>query len=124
MFRFEKLDVWQNAIALSSRIYTVTRSFPKEELYGLQSQLRRAAVSISANIAEGSGRSTDREFVRFIEIAYGSLMETVSHLTIALQQSFIAQPDYDSLYSDCERLGKMLSGLRHHLSKPRPNRNA
>jgi four helix bundle protein len=118
MFRFEKLDVWHDAIALSSRVYTATRSFPKEELYGLQSQLRRAAVSVSANIAEGSGRSTDREFVRFIEIAFGSLMETVSHLTIALRQAFIKQAEYDSLYADCEKLGKMLSGLRNHLQKP------
>lgn len=119
MFRFEKLDVWHDAISLSSRIYTATQSFPKSKMYGLQSQLRRAAVSVPANIAEGSGRSSDREFVRFIEIAFGSLMETVSHLTIALRQSFISQTDYASLYSDCEKVGKMLSGLRNHLNKQR-----
>lgn len=115
MFRFERLDVWQNAIALSNRIYAVTRTFPADELYGLRSQIRRAAVSMAANIAEGSGRATDRDFSRFIEIAFGSLMEAVSHLHIALHQQFITQSEYDSLYADCEKLAKMLSALRGRL---------
>ena len=115
MFRFERLDVWQEAIELSSRVYALTRGFPADELYGLRSQVRRSVVSVSANIAEGSGRSTDREFVRFIEIAFGSLMETISHLTIALRQSFITKPEYDEVYTHCEKVGKMLSGLRSRL---------
>jgi four helix bundle protein len=119
MFRFEKLDVWHEAIALSDRVYSVTRGFPAEELYGLRSQVRRSAVSVSANIAEGSGRGTDKELIRFIEIAFGSLMETISHLTIALRQSFITQADYDAIYADCEKVGKMLSGLRNRLRKGR-----
>ena len=92
MFRFEKLDVWQLAIEFSDQIYIATREFPADERFGLTNQLRRAAVSIAANIAEGSGRSSDRDFVRFIEIAYGSLMETVSHLRIAERQKFLSQP--------------------------------
>jgi len=102
MFRFEKLDVWHVAVDLGTRIYSITRGFPPEERYGLQSQVRRSAVSVSANIAEGSGRATDREFIRFIEIAFGSLMETISHLSIALGQGYISQPDFDAIYADCE----------------------
>lgn len=121
MFRFERLDVWQEAISLSNRIYAVTKTFPSDELYGLRSQIRRAAVSIAANIAEGSGRVTDRDFSRFIEIAFGSLMETVSHLHIAQRQQFISQPEYESLYAECEKLAKMLSALRNRLKSESPN---
>ena len=117
MFRFEKLEVWHEAIALSDRVYSLTRSFPSDEVYGLRSQVRRSAVSVSANIAEGSGRGTDKELIRFIEIAFGSLMETISHLTIALRQSFIRRDEYDAIYADCEKIGKMLSGLRNRLRK-------
>lgn len=79
MFRFEKLEVWQEAIAYADDVYKVTAQFPSDELYGLRSQLRRAAVSISANVAEGSSRSSNADFARFVEIAYGSTMETISH---------------------------------------------
>ncbi|MCA9077615.1 MAG: four helix bundle protein [Planctomycetaceae bacterium] len=85
MFRFQKLDVWQRAIRLSNRVYELTKTFPNEERFGLTSQMRRTAVSIAANIAEGSGRVSDRDFARFLEIAYGSLMETLSHAVIAEQ---------------------------------------
>ncbi len=100
MFRFEKLDVWPEAIALSDRVYEATR---------------RSAVSISANIAEGSGHGTDPECRRFIEIASGSLMETVSHLTIASRQRFLSEPDFRDLDDHCERIEKMLRSLRNRL---------
>ena len=74
-FRFQKLVVWQKAIDFADHIYDATVPFPSEERFGLTNQMRRAAVSISSNIAEGSGRSSDNEFRRFVEIAYGSLME-------------------------------------------------
>jgi four helix bundle protein len=74
MFRFEKLDVWQRSIEFASRIYEATRSFPADERFGLTNQMRRAGVSISSNIAEGSGRVSDVDFARFVEIAYASLM--------------------------------------------------
>ncbi len=112
MFRFEKLDVWQKAIALAGCIYKVTSRFPDGERFGLVSQLRRAAVSISSNIAEGSGRSSDKEFVRFIDISFGSLMEVVSQIQIALNQSYLAPDDHGSIYADAEELARMLSGLR------------
>ena len=112
MFSFEKLDVWQKAISLAGRIYSVTSRFPDGERFGLVSQLRRATVSISSNIAEGSGRSSSKEFVRFIDISFGSLMEVVSQLEIARNQSFLAPDDHGSLYADAEELARMLSGLR------------
>lgn len=114
MFRFEKLEVWQFAIELSDQVYEVTRSFPSDERSGLTNQLRRAAVSVAANIAEGSGRSTDREFVRFLEIAYGSLMEVVSHLKFAERQGFLETGKVEQLYEAADRPSRMLSGLRRH----------
>ncbi|MBI1313110.1 four helix bundle protein [bacterium] len=114
MFRFEKLDVWQVAVEFADQVYAVTGLFPSDERFGLTNQARRSAVSISANIAEGSGRSTDKEFVRFLEIAYGSLMETVSHLKIAERQSFLETGKGAELYETADRLSRMLSGLRNH----------
>jgi four helix bundle protein len=113
MFRFEQLDAWQLAIEYSDGIYSATRSFPADERFGLTNQLRRAAVSIAANIAEGSGRFSDKDFVRFIEIAYGSLMETVSHMKIAQRQSFLSEEPALLLYATADRLARMLSGLRN-----------
>ncbi len=78
MFNFEKLDVWQKTIDFADLIYTETRAFPGEERFGLTNQLRRAAVSISSNIAEGSSRSSRNDFARFTEIAAGSVFESVS----------------------------------------------
>ena len=100
---------------MSDRVYAVTRSYPDDERYDLMSQTRRAAVSISANIAEGSGRASDSEYRHFIEIASGSLMETISHLASAHRQRLLSKTDFPSLYADCERIGKMLSALRNRL---------
>ncbi len=117
MFNFEKLDAWNLVIEFSDEIYTATRRFPKDEQFGLRSQLRRAACSISANLAEGSGRSSKKDFARFVEIAFGSLMETVSHLVISKRQEFIQAPTYTELYDKAERLGRVLSGLRRSLGR-------
>jgi four helix bundle protein len=115
MFRFEKLDVWQMAVDLAERIYCITKSFPADERFGLTNQMRRAAVSISSNIAEGSGRVSDKDFARFIEISYGSLMEVVSQSAIADRQHFLTKESYDSIYAASEELARMLSGLRTSL---------
>ncbi|MEX1094604.1 MAG: four helix bundle protein [Planctomycetales bacterium] len=115
VFGFEKLDVWQKAVDFTDSIYVATRDFPSEERFGLTSQLRRASVSIAGNIAEGSSRSSSRDFLRFVEIAYGSLMETVSHIAIAQRQGLLSEPTRRVLYDEAERLGRMLSGLRAHL---------
>jgi len=115
MFGFEKLEVWQLAIDYSDDVYATTRAFPSDERFGLTNQVRRASVSISSNIAEGSGRSSRKDFARFVEIAFGSLLETVSQFTIAKRQGFIEQPDFDRLYAAAERLSRMLSGLKNSL---------
>jgi len=86
MFKFEKLDVWQKAIDFADLVYSKTKSFPVDERFGLTNQMRRAAVSISSNIAEGSARISDADFARFVEIAAGSLFEVVSEATVAKRQ--------------------------------------
>jgi four helix bundle protein len=93
MFRFEKFDVWHHAVDFAESIHALTSMFPREEQFGLTSQMRRASVSVSLNIAEGSSRSSDREFARFVEVAYGSLMEVVSQSSIAKRQGLLAVPE-------------------------------
>ncbi|HXI72577.1 MAG TPA: four helix bundle protein [Verrucomicrobiae bacterium] len=115
MFNFEKLEVWQEAIDFADSVYASTRTFPDEERFGLTNQMRRAAVSISSNIAEGSSRSSRPDFARFVEIATGSLFEVVSQATISKRQGFLSENDFNLLYSACEKQSKMLSGLRRSL---------
>jgi len=117
MFRFEKLEAWQLAVELAERVYKATSQFPDNERFGLTSQMRRSAVSISSNIAEGSGRASDGDFARFLEIAYGSLMEVVSQSRIAKLQGLLKADEYDELYQSSERLARVLSGLRSSLSQ-------
>jgi four helix bundle protein len=115
MFNFEKLDVWKEAIEFADLIYAVTRSFPDDERFGLTSQMRRAAVSISSNIAEGSSRMSRPDFARFVEIATGSLFEVVSQSVVAKRQAVLSEQDFNRIYSHCEKQSKMLSGLRRSL---------
>ena len=117
MFRFEKLDVWHKSVEFAAAIYGLTERFPAKERFGLTSQLRRSAVSISANIAEGSSRSSAKDFSRFVEIAYGSLCESVSHLTIAVSQGFIARDESRMMYDQAEELGRMLTAFRSTLGQ-------
>jgi four helix bundle protein len=115
MFNFEKLEVWQKAIDFADLIYSETRSFPSDERFGLTNQLRRAAVSISSNIAEGSSRSSKSDFARFVEIATGSVFEVVSQAFIAQRQSFLSEDQFREINADAEELSRMLSGLRKSL---------
>ncbi len=127
MFRFEKLEAWQLAISFASDVYALTARLPDNERFGLTSQMRRSAVSISSNIAEGSGRASDADFSRFLEIAYGSLMEVVSQLHIAKSQRYIAADDFERLYQASDRLARVLSGLRSSLTRrhaKRPTSNS
>jgi four helix bundle protein len=117
MFNFEKLDVWQEAIQFADLVYQSTGDFPAEERFGLTNQMRRAAVSISSNIAEGSSRVSRTDFARFVEIATGSLFEVVSQTTIAFRRRMIEQNDYNRIYAAAEKQSKMLSGLRRSLSE-------
>jgi four helix bundle protein len=118
MFGFERLDVWQRSMQFARLIYLHTRKFPADERFGLTNQLRRASVSIAANVAEGSGRNSTREFSHFISIAYGSMMETVLHLRIAKELGFMSNQDFDDLYLQADEIARMLSGLRQSLIRP------
>ena len=116
MFPFENLETWPKAIDFADLVYKLTRKFPDEERFGLTSQMRRAAVSISSNIAEGSSRFSRDDFARFVEIASGSLFEVVSQATVGLRQNFLSQDEYKALCVAAETQGKMLSGLRRSLT--------
>ena len=115
MFNFEKLEVWNEAIAFADMIYATTKSLPGEERFGLTHQMRRAAVSIASNIAEGSSRSSRPDFARFIEIATGSVFEVVSQATISQRQGFLSQEAYSRIYAAADKQSRRLSGLRHSL---------
>ena len=115
MFNFEKLETWQVAIDFADLVYKLTRNFPDQERFGLTNQMRRAAVSISSNVAEGSSRSSRPDFARFVEIATGSLFEIVSQSFIGRREQFLTEEQFQQLYTAAERQGKMLSGLRQSL---------
>jgi four helix bundle protein len=108
---FKDLRVWQNAHALTLAIYEATRNFPKEELFGLTSQLRRAAASIAANLAEGCGRKSDRELARHIQIARGSASELEYHLILALDLHLMKPETFERLRTQLFELQKMLTAL-------------
>jgi four helix bundle protein len=107
------LDVWQKAIDFVAKIYKITDLFPKTELYGLTNQLRRAAVSVPSNIAEGAARGSNKEFIQFLYIALGSLSETETQIIIAMKLGYIKE-DASNL-SDIQTLRKMLTGLLKYL---------
>ena len=115
MFGFEKLEVWKLSVDFAEQIYLCTRSFPSDERFGLTNQLRRAAVSISSNIAEGSGRLSSKDFVRFLSIAYGSLLECISQLHVAYRLKYIEAETLANLVLLAESIARMLSRLRTSL---------
>ena len=108
---FRKLRVWEKAHELALAVYRGTRGFPREELYGLTSQLRRSAVSIPANIAEGSGRSGDKEFARFAQIAMGSASEVKYPTILAHDLGLMNKEAHEQLTSQVDEVQKMLSSL-------------
>lgn len=114
MFKFEKLDVWQKAVGFADHIYSVTDDFPSEERFGITNQMRRAANSISSNIAEGSARS-DADFARFVGYAAGSLYEVVTQLFIARRRGFVSEDEFTAVYREAEEISRMLTGLRGSL---------
>jgi four helix bundle protein len=118
-FRFEKLTVWQSARRLCGQVYTVTQPFPREELFGLTSQLRRAAVSITANIAEGSGRNSDPDFAHFLEMAYGSAMEVAALLHVATDTGRLDRAKRDTLLALTAEVSAQLNALNRSLNVER-----
>ncbi|HSW61450.1 MAG TPA: four helix bundle protein [bacterium] len=107
------LEVWKRAIDFVANVYKITDSFPKEEVYGLTSQIRRAAVSIPSNIAEGAARKSDKEFIQFLYIALGSAAETETQLIIALRIGYIEK--IEEIIGETESIRRMLLGLIKHI---------
>lgn len=116
MNNYKELKVWQKSVDLAVRIYGVTNSFPKEELYGLTSQLRRCAVSVPSNIAEGAGRNTKKDFNNFLGISNGSMCELDTQLIIAQRINFINASALESLQSDIIEIQKMNWSLKRSLN--------
>ena len=116
-FSFEGLEVYQAARLLVRDVYRLQQKFPKTEIYALGDQIRRSASSITSNIAEGSGRSSNKEKVHFIEIAYGSLMEAFSQLQIAQDLGYLTEQDIDTIRPSFVSVAKMLSGLKGYFEK-------
>ena len=111
-FSFERLEVYDKARALIKEIYLLQKTFPKEERYALGDQVRRAATSITANLAEGSGRKSIREKVRFLEIAFGSMTEAFCELQTACDLGYITKEQFDELRPRFTDIARMLSGMR------------
>jgi len=108
---FKELRVWAKAHEFTVLIYSLTRSFPRDEVYGLTSQIRRSAVSVGANIAEGCGRRSDGEMARFLQIARGSASETEYHLLLAKALGFLPKDDYQKVEQKLAEVQRMLTVL-------------
>ena len=116
---YRDLEVWKKSIDLAKKIYQVSRSFPPEERFGLTSQVRRAAVSIPANIAEGAARTGTGEFLQFLSVARGSLAEVETFLILAERLQMLAQAELRVLLDQTAEIGKMLGGLQRSLRSRR-----
>ena len=112
---FRDLRVWQQAIELAIAVYRTTGAFPKHELYGLAQQMRRAAVSIGSNIAEGKGRRSDKEFPQLLFHARGSLLELETQILIAHKLEYLSGKQWDELQTQATQVGRSLSGLLNSL---------
>ncbi len=114
-FSFERLIIWNKSRELVKQVYLLTAKFPKEERYSLSDQLRRAAVSVASNIAEGTGRVSKKEKVHFIEIAYGSLMEVICQISLAIDLGMAEDTDMDEIRPLAEELARQLSAYRRSM---------
>jgi len=114
---YKDLRVWKQSVDLALEIYRYTQNFPKHELYGLTSQLRRAAVSVPSNIAEGKGRSSDKELILFLHHSRGSLLELETQIFLARELAYIEEPQAKRLLSQIENLAKALNALINSLKK-------
>ena len=119
-FNFEKLDVYQKSINFVNEVYLTTRNYPKEEMFGLTSQFRRAAVSISLNIAEGSAK-TKKDFSRFVDMARGSIFECITILQISERLNYVGHVKINELRDRLIEMSKMLSGLKRSLAPETQN---
>ncbi len=116
MFNFEKLEVWRKSVVFAHVIYKHSRTFPNAERFGLTNQIRRAAVSIPSNIAEGSARPIP-DFIKFLGYATGSLYEVVTQAVIAHQQKHLDDASFNQIYAAADEIARMISGLRRSLGE-------
>jgi four helix bundle protein len=117
MFAHKKLDAWKDSMILVEDVYLITSCFPKSELFGLSSQIRRSAVSVPANISEGAARNKPKEFIRFIRISFGSLSELETHLEISFRLRFIDENTFVGLQNKITKISAQLSGLIRSIEK-------
>ena len=116
---YQDLEVWKKSIDWVERIYRVSSGFPPEERFGLTSQIRRAAVSVPANVAEGAARTGTREFLQFLSVASGSLAEVETFLILAGRLGYLAEPDRQALEAEADEISRMLGGLKRSLQSRR-----
>lgn len=114
---YRDLEVWKVAMDLAAECYRATKTFPKDELFGMTSQIRRAAASIPANIAEGQGREHTKEFLNHLSIARGSLKELETHLLLCQRVALLKKTDLPALMTLCDRISQMLARLRQALER-------
>ena len=112
MHNYQELKIWQESRILVKSIYSLTVNFPKEEIYGLTSQIRRAAVSIPSNIAEGTGRNSDKEFQRFLDFAVGSLFELETQIILANDLNFVSLEEFEKIQLEIKSLIRMIIKFR------------
>ncbi len=117
MKTFRDLLIWQKAMALVTECYTITASFPKEELFGLTSQIRRCSVSIPSNISEGFARGTNKDYHRFLTISLGSLFEFQTQIEIAYNLQYITEKHFKKIYEDSRELERMMSSFINKIKK-------
>jgi four helix bundle protein len=117
MRNYQTLDVWKTSMQLVKEIYLLTKTYPKEELFALTSQTKRAAISIPANIAEGMGRQYKKDTVHFLHIARGSIYELETHLNVALMVKIIEEKTFEKIITIIDEVTKLLSGLINYMQK-------
>lgn len=115
MFKFEKLQIWKEAVEYGKEVYKTADTFPKTEQFGLIAQIKRATVSISSNIAEGSGSPSNKHFAHFLDISMGSLIETVSQLMFARELHYIDEPNLNRHYTQAETLMRRMQSFKKSL---------
>lgn len=111
----QKLDAWSKSVDLVVEVYKATESFPKEERYGLTSQIRRTGISIPADIAEGAGRYSRREFAHFLSNAQGSASELETELIITHRLGYLSEALFSKLVTELQRIGRLITGLTRHI---------
>lgn len=117
----QNLDAWKLSFQFTEKVYELTKSFPKEEIYGITSQIRRAAVSVPVNIAEGAARHTDKQFIQFLHISLGSASELDTLILLSKSLGYLSETQCQELIQDLDRIGKTIYGLIKYIEKRQGN---